>query len=138
MQQGQGQYALSAEALTEGVLGVHLRLLDGYLTQPLNLDRPAAVALQAGRSAANVKGWLSRYLGFCGSRFSMEYLKATGLLILMEGEAMMHFISYLLRERQIALTSIVQATLALVKVCCLRHSAQPHRSSIRAAPEPQP
>jgi len=109
-------YGLTAEQLEQGALGAHVAAFESWMTEPVNLDRPAAQASQAQRSASNVKGHVSRFLGFVAARTEMHTVQQKGLFVLLDGEMVMANTAFLLRERGVALSTCVQSALALAKV----------------------
>ena len=124
---------MSAEALQSGVLALQLSSFEAWLSSPLNLDREG-VGAQAGRSVSNIRGHVARFLGFAASQVDPEQVGQLGLLTLLDGELLMEFVAYLLRERAVQLSSCVQAAHALVKA----RAAQPCRSAARASAEQLP
>ena len=79
----------------------------------------------------NVKGWLSRFLGYACQQQEPEYIKGMGLFAICDGELVMGFVAYLLRTREIKLASAVQAGYALQKAS---PPPRPQPGSSAAAP----
>ena len=108
-------YGLAATDLAARALGAHLEAFEAWLVEPVNLERPTAQGAQAGRSAANVKGHLARFLGFSAARADLEGIQRLGLFSLLDGPQIMAHMAFLLRERGVALSTCVQSALALAK-----------------------
>jgi hypothetical protein len=113
-------YALPESVWGAGVLKLHTVWLSNYLQAPVHLDRAEFGQLAQRTCEKGVVAWLRRYCGwyanaYCGRVYEVS---ALGLLTLMDGAAIMEFCTYLLRTRELRLSSVSQAGYALRKGVC--------------------
>ena len=113
---GNRGYAISDDLFTSGVCAVHVRLLEGFLTAPIQLER-AGIALQGANSFQNIKGAVRRFLGYCASVRGEDEIAAVGLLSVLDGTLVAGFVGWLLQSRETTLSTAVQTMLGLEKVC---------------------
>jgi len=105
-------FALSEELFAAGACGEHIRLLEAWLTSPVQLDR-SGVTLQAAGSWKNIKATVRRFLGFAAARD--EDAASAGLLNVLDGPKVISFVAWMLHSRDCSLPSCVQSMLALEK-----------------------
>ena len=111
---GNRGYAFSEELFTSSTCGVHVKMLENYLSAPIQLQR-AGIALQGANSFNNIRGAVRRYLGYCTTVRSTEAVAAAGLLNILDGPLIAGFVGWLLQSRETTLSTCVQTFLALEK-----------------------
>ena len=108
------RYALSEDVFTSGACGEHVKLLEKYLTAPINLDR-SGISLQGANSWHNIRSALRRFLGFCAQKKGEAAVAAAGVLHILDGPSVGGFVAWLLQTRETSLVTCVQTMLALEK-----------------------
>ena len=93
------RYALSEDVFTSGACGEHVKLLEKYLTAPINLDR-SGISLQGANSWHNIRSALRRFLGFCAQKKGEAAVAAAGVLHILDGPSVGGFVAWLLHSVQ--------------------------------------